>query len=178
MRTPQEKLICGTVYRVTPLGAKAGRVMAVRLLKLLGPMTASFVDGVVRDPSDGTGALAIGASDAIRELTQRIATADVETISDELAKTTVLVLDGDREPLLSSLLDDHFAARYDAYSQWLGFALTVNFASFFGVSAAEPGAAAGLWQRLSQLVESLSTSPRASTGTSTASQPAENTPTA
>lgn len=168
--------VCETVigehtYRVTLLGAKAGTAMSVTLLKLLGPTVSSFVEGVVGGKHGGADSLAIGAADAVREITQRLTATELAQVMAELAKHTVVVLDAEREPQLSAVFDDHFAGRYDHLLAWLKFALEVNFRSFFVGSVG----AGKLIERLMNLIASASPSPPASTGTSTASPPADTT---
>jgi len=171
-REVKERVICGNLYRVTLLGAKAGRSMSVRLLKLLGPTLASFVEGTVTvTAADGGSALAIGAADAVRELAKHMNAEELAAISDELAKFTVVVIDAEHEPQLFAVFDDHFSGRYDAMFGWLSFSLEANFASFFGGSV-NVGA---MLAKMKAALESLSKSQKASTGTSIESQPAGTT---
>jgi hypothetical protein len=168
-RTVREKQIGEYRYLVTLLGAKAGRSMLVRLTKLLGPATASFLEGVLHAKGGLTASLALGASDAIREVTQRLSEADLVIISDELARFTAVVIDAEHQPQLDKIFDDHFAGRYGEMLAWLAFALEANFTSFFD------GARSGstpLAQRLQSLIALLSQSPSTSTGTSGESSPA------
>lgn len=163
-REVKEREICGHRYRVTLLGAKAGRAMTVRLLRLVGPTLASFVEGTVHG-RDGAESIAIGAADAMRELAKHVNADELAAISDELARFTVVVLDAEREPQLLGIFDDHFAGRYDAMFGWLAFAIEANFASFFGGT----DSAGALLLRLRTAIESLSRSQNRSTGTSGAS---------
>lgn len=170
---PREKTIAGESYRVSPLGAKRGRGMLVRLVKILGPGMGSFVGGVGRSPS-GTveSALALGVGEAVHDLTARLREDELSAILDEFALTTILVKSAEIELRLSDVFDDHFAARYDVMLLWLRFCLEVNFGSFFDGSSG--GASLGrFWKILSQLA-----SRPASTGTSTESPAASATPTA
>lgn len=163
-----EKVIGGLAYKVTLLGSKAGRAMSVRILKLLGPTLAGFVEGTI-GKRDGAGAIALGASEAMREIALRLNEPELASIMDELAKFTTVAIDDKREPRLSDIFDDHFAGHYDWMMSWAAFAFEVNFRSFF----AGAGIAA-LAAKLMSLVEALP-SPPASTGTSTVSRPAGDT---
>lgn len=168
--------VCETVigehtYRVTLLGAKAGMAMSVTLLKILGPALSTFVEGVVVGKHGGEASLALGAADAVREITARMNAAELQSLMLELAKHTVVVLDQEREPQLSSIFDEHFSGRYDHLLAWFKFSLEVNFGSFFVGSVS----GARLIERLTTLIASASPSPPASTGTSTASPPADTT---
>jgi hypothetical protein len=175
-RPVKERVICGQTYRVTLLGALQGRTMLVRLIKTVGPALAAFIEGLLNAKGGLTESLALGSADAIRDLALKLSDKDLADISDQLAHfTTVIVIPNDTEPQLDKILDEHFAGRYDAYTQWLGFALEANFSSFFGASSS---GGRDLLSRLKALIASASTSPTASTGTSTASPQASATPTA
>ena len=169
-RDTVERQLGEHVYKVTLLGAKAGRAMSVRLLKLLGPALSSFLEGLAVG-KDGEQALALGAAEAMRALVKQLTAEDCASIMDELAKATVVVLDAEREPQLDRIFDDHFAGRYDQMLQWFAFALEVNFRSYFLDWLSDRG----LLDRVMRLIASASQSPTASTGTSTASPPAATT---
>jgi len=162
-RPVREKTIGEHRYQVTLLGAKAGRSMLVRLTKLLGPATASFIEGMLHAKGDLTASLAMGAGDAIREVTQRLSDADLTAISDELSKLTIVVLDEQRSISLDKIYDDHFAGRYGDLAAWLAFALEANFSSFFDGARSD---SRPLAQRLQTLIGLLSQSQNTSTGTS------------
>jgi len=174
-RPVKERVICGHTYKVTLLGALQGRLMLVRLVKTFGPALAAFLEGVLNAKGGLTESLALGSADAIRDLALKLTEKDLADISDQLAHFTAVVISHDTEPQLDKILDEHFAGRYDAYMQWLGFALEANFASFFGASSS---GSRDLLGKLKTLIASASTSPTASTGTSTASPQASATPTA
>jgi hypothetical protein len=165
----RERRIGDHTYRVTQFGAKQGRAMLVRLVKLGGPGVGSFVGGVGRGDAMES-ALALGVGDALHDLAGRLNEAEIASMMDEFAKFTVLVQSADVELRLSDILDDHFAGAYDEMLQWVRFALEVNFASFFvGTKGG------GAFQRLWKMAQAWS-SQRTSTGTSTGSQPANATP--
>lgn len=170
----RERRIGEYTYRVTQLGAKAGRVMMVRLFKLAGPGVGSFVGGVGRGGTSGDleVAMALGFGDAVHDLAARISSDEVAAITDQFALQTVLVTSPEVELRLSDIFDDHFAGRYDEMLLWLRFCLEVNFTSFFrDKGGAAKGPLANLWRVLSALQ-----SRTASTGTSTESPPASATP--
>lgn len=176
LRETKEKVIDGRTYKVTLLGAKAGRAMLVRLTKLLGPAVASFVEGTLHAKGGATESLTSGFAEAVRELTNRLSEAEFAAICDELSKQTAVVIDDEREhrePQLNNIFDDHFSGRYGAMLQWLAFSLEANFASFFGASG--PVDSQTVKRRLTALFESLSRSPTASTGTFTGSPQANTT---
>lgn len=172
-RTVKEKVIAGTRYKVTLLGAKQGRGMLVRLVKLLGPATAAFVEGTLHAKGGLTASVATGAADAIREITTRITEAEFASLSDELAKYTAVCIDNEHEPQLDRIFEEHFVGRYDVLLQWFAFSLEANFSSFLGGYGSADSKT--LAQRLQTLIASLSISPTESTGTSTESPPASTT---
>ena len=168
-RAVKEKVIGGLRYEVTLLGAKQGRAMLVRLMRSLGPATAGFIEGTLHAKGDITVSLASGASDAIRELSQRVTEADFAAISDELARFTVVHLDAEHAPKLDAIFEEHFVGRYDVMLQWFAFGLEANFSSFFAGTASDKSTLA---ERFKSLMSLLPQSPQASIGTSTASPPA------
>lgn len=159
-----DKVIGATRYRVTQLGAKKGREMLVRLVKLAGPGLAAGLAGLSKaDGKDTEAPMARALSDALYDLATRLTVEEFNGITDELAKHTTIVL-GDLEPRLSDKFDDHFSGKYDEMLRWAAFALEVNFKSFFVGS----GGGGGLMTRLSALMTAPpSPSPTTSTGTST-----------
>jgi hypothetical protein len=157
-------------YRVTQFGAKQGRGLLVRLLKLAGPSLGATLSSLAQGKhTEVEAALAAGLSQGIFELAERLNEAEVGAVLDDFAKQTVVVM-GDREPRLSDMFDAHFAGRYDEMLLWARFCLEVNYASFFGGSSGGPG----LFGRIQNAL-SASPSPNASTGTSTASPQARGT---
>lgn len=171
----RERQIGGTLYRVTQLPARPGRALLVRYLKLIGPGAGSLVGGVGRSGASTFDlALGVGIGDAIHDFCERLNDAELGTICDEFARYTVIVQSRDVQIRLSDVFDDHFAAKYDEMLKWLRFCSEVNFASFFAVAAAGRGA---LLRTVAQAAASGWPSPRTSTGTSNASQPAAATPT-
>jgi hypothetical protein len=180
-RDVREIVIGEHTYRLTLLGAKAGIAMSVRLLRMMGPTLASFVEGTWQAKGDGAASLVVGAAEAVREIAARLTAEQCAHEMAELAKLTVVVLDAEHEPRLSDVFDDHFSGHYDHLLGWLRFALEENFQSFFGGAGqpSQPGRAnsspmAALMALITQLA-SASPSPPASTGTSTASPPVAST---
>lgn len=181
----RERLIGEHMYRVTQLGAKPGRAMLVRLVKLLGPGIGSFVGGIGRvgpPPSKPNelqleameeSGLALGFADGIHELCARLNEKDFGELVDQFARHTVVVVSDELQPQLTEIFDQHFAGRYDLMLKWLAFCLEINFGSFFGGAADSRSGLLRMWKVLSTY-KSRSTS----TGTSTESPPVSDTPTA
>ncbi len=115
-------------YEVTQLPSSKGRRLLVRLFKVLGPAFGELTAGGAKNVDEvDSGALAR----AIQELALRITSDDLEDVVQELARTTRIRM-GDKEPELASVMELHFAGRYDELIRWLAFALEVNYGSFFG----------------------------------------------
>lgn len=64
---------------------------------------------------------------------------DFNFFCDSFAPVTYVQL-GDKEPVLSSIFDAHFAGMYDDMIDWVKFCLKANFPSFFqgSKSASDP----------------------------------------
>jgi hypothetical protein len=165
----REKRIGDHTYRVTQFGAKQGRALLVRIVKLAGPTFGAMLSSLAQGKhKELDAALGAGLGQGLYELAERLTESEVGGVMDDFAKQTVLVI-GDREPRLSDAFDAHFAGKYDEMLLWAAFCLEVNFASFFGGSNG-----AALWGRIQNLL-SASRSPSTSTGTSTASPAARGT---
>lgn len=171
MRETREKRIGPYTYKVTHLDASAGTRMGVRLLKMLGPTAAGFLEGAAGAKTDGEGSLAVGAAQALREIAALAQPDEYMAFMKELAHCTVVVLDSEHQPRLDDIFDDHFAGHYDWLREWFRFALEVNFSSFFGGA----GKLAGVLSQLQALIASTSKSQATSTGPSTESPQAGTT---
>jgi len=108
------------VYTVTQLNAVTGRKALLRLMKIVGPAFEAGLRG-----GDASGYVAV--ANALPE-------SELEYFCDLLAaQTTVRGGEYAEEsaPQLDKVFAMHFADDYFEMFQWLGFALEVNFASFF-----------------------------------------------
>lgn len=143
----ESKLIGQHTYKVTQLDALKGRRAFTRLVKLLGPAFASMGDG------DDDAKVARGIS----ALVDRMSEDDVDYFCDVFAELTEVSGGSYKKasPQLDTVFATHFAGNYFELTQWLIFAMKVNFSSFFG------GAGALLGQ-----VASASSSLTTSTGSS------------
>lgn len=168
----RERTIGEHTYRVTKFGAKQGRALLVRIVKLTGPSLGAALSALAKgNRGDVEAAIAQGLSGGLYELAERLTEAEVGSVLDDFAKYTVVVI-GEKEPRLSDVFDHHFAGCYDEMLAWAAFVLECNYGSFF---AGANGA--GLLSRL-RTVLSVSPSPSTSTGTSTGSQRAQGIATA
>lgn len=170
----RERHIDGLRYTVTHMPTRKGLALLVRLTKILGPGLGAFLGGAgraARLPGEsGTEvALALGTSDAVHDLCERLDAGELQFAIDELARCTTVQVERD-EPVLADIFDDHFAGRYDVLLRWLRFALEVNYARTF-----TDGTGSGVWSRLMTVLSALQSQP-ASTGPSTGSPPAGATP--
>jgi hypothetical protein len=125
--TPQTKTIGGTVYTVTPFGARKGRTVLFQLTKLLGGAMGALA---------GSG----GIAEAVSAWSASAREEDFTAVCSALESCTTFAVDVDGKggvvvPMpLADVFDDHFAGRYDAMVAWLVFALETNFSSFFSGS--------------------------------------------
>src|SRR5256885_17059223 len=98
MREVQSHTIDSQTYKIQQLGAKQGRLVLGRLLRLAGP--------------------AAEADDPIARLLSGLTDAEIEFLCDTFAKVTRVVgtnANGQETELeLTGIFDDHFAGRYGA----------------------------------------------------------------
>lgn len=129
--------IDGYRYSVAQLGSSEGRRILVKLTRLLGPALGRLVGGEGR-PSDAV-------SEAIAEFSAGANEDDLEDLCRTFGQSTELDVDGKPMLLNLDMQELHFAGRYGAMFQWLGFCLRVNYADFFvSVEAARDKLAARL----------------------------------
>lgn len=145
MRDAEEKVIDGVTYIVTPLGARDGINLTLRLGRILGPTLTELAQlaGQPAEAAKGKGLEVLGR--AASGLLERATEAELRAVYEPLAKCTRLD-NGDKKPLLADIFDVHFAGRLDAFAQWLAFALEVNLgplAGMLGSVRPRPGGAAG-----------------------------------
>lgn len=148
--------IAGRDYKLTQLGAVEGRKLWIAVLRVLAPT--------------------IRALASAKELNQEAVFTAVATVVENLDDETHNALaeafrrksrirSGENWPELSreEIFDDAFAGNYVAYTQWLGENLVFNFANFLG------DISIGKMLDAAQAAVSKSASPKASTGSPTAS---------
>jgi hypothetical protein len=113
----EEREIGGLKYRVTQLGAKAGRAALLRIMKTVGP-AAAMLQG-----DDLAGALG--------KFFENLSEVDLDYFCALFGeKSFVFQADG-KMPRVDQVFDEHFAGRYLDMIEWLIFAGEVNFADFF-----------------------------------------------
>jgi hypothetical protein len=128
-----DRRIGGKEYQITQLPAKPGRSMFIRLLKLAGPAIAAAVKSATPD-KDGNftfaGISAIGLSDAVLELCERLTENEFEEICSIFLDRTQVI-----NPVSGGLVDleKHFAfaGDYGNLVKLLGWHMEHNFSSFF-----------------------------------------------
>lgn len=141
MRKEQEKTIGVTKFKVTQLGFEDGIDLMVMLYKSLGPALGVFLKGI--EHKKGEAGISMEAlSEALAELAHKLNAADLKRVVAVLAKATRIEREPDKWPLLEPELD--LAGEYGLLFRWLGFALEVNYASFFAGEAGLGNIAAGL----------------------------------
>ena len=122
----ESKKIGACEYRVTQLGAVAGRGAFLRLVRALGPMLAGL--------ATAGGKVDLGEVFGRLELSE----ADLTYFCDLFAEKTFVMLPDGKMPRLDKCFDEHFAGSYLFMVQWLAFAVKVNFADFFGDALTGP----------------------------------------
>lgn len=170
MLAPETRTIGEHTYRVTQLGTFEGQEVLVRIVKLIGPSGSSFLDGLGAAAGSGEkieASLAMGISEAVREVTTRLSGPDLLFATQKFAARTDIIYH-DRAPTLANTYDVHFAGAYDEWIGWLAFCLEVNFRSFFVGGGGIVPKLGRLLSKLGLVSQSPSTSP--TTGTSTESQ--------
>ena len=114
MREVQSHEIDGCQFKIQQLGAKQGKTVLARLLRLVGPAAESDTP--------------------IDRLMAALTDAEVDFLCDVFSKTTRVCAtnaNGQATELpLEGIFDDHFAGRYDLMMKWLWACLNANFASF------------------------------------------------
>lgn len=140
MRKEKEQNICGRNFKVTQLGFEDGIDLMVLLYKSLGPALGVFLKGVERKQEAEISMDAV--SQALSELAQRLSAADLKHVVAVLAKSTRIEREPDKWPLLEPEVD--LAGEYGLLFRWLGFALGVNYSSFFAGEAGLKNLVAGL----------------------------------
>jgi hypothetical protein len=109
MRESKTHAIDGYDYNITQLGAKQGRLVLARVVRIA--------------------AAAAEATDPVGKLASALTDAEVDYLCDTFSKTTQVGKDN-KYLLLSDCFDDHFAGRYGAMVKWLWAALETNYSSF------------------------------------------------
>lgn len=130
----------GYSYHVIQFGAREGGRVLVRLLKMLGGVAGTAIEGATLDEKEQaeTALVSIGMSTAGKMLSnfaETVSEDDFDYLIDKFAPTTS-VSGGDFKgavPLSTEgVFDLHFAGAYPELGQWLLFAIEVNFGSFLG----------------------------------------------
>jgi hypothetical protein len=154
MRTAQEKTIKGNTYRVKQLGAKEGRRVLARLLQILGGGVAGLAEAFAGDGGK------VSAFKGVQAIADQMTPEQMDFFCDTFAKLTQVTLQDGKTPLLSDVFDEHFAGNYWEMTEWLLFALEVNFGNFLDAS----GTIGNLFSQPKGKQPSVS--PQGSTGTS------------
>lgn len=144
MRETKCHTIDGFTYTIQQLGAKQGRIVLARVIRIVAGAAES--------------------ADPIAKLASTLTDAEVDYLCDTFAKTTQFGLEGtDKIFLLGDKFDDHFAGRYGAMVKWLWAALETNFSSFLADAGLD---AEALTQRAKTAMSSTQASPTGPSGVS------------
>lgn len=135
MLKTEERTIGGSAYKVTQLGASAGMQLMVRLTKVLGPVLGELTRGMGEGETDLMSVRGDALAGALQQLGEKLNYEDLDYVCETLgAFTEVSNGDGKWLRLKRDIREVHFAGNYGDLFRWLGFALEVNYASFFGGS--------------------------------------------
>lgn len=112
LRESKQKVVEGTTYTVTQLGAVTGRKVLLRLMKVYG--------------------VAVSSPDPIPALLSALTDEDLTFVCDEFAKYSTYCTSADpsKSPELAQMFDFHFAGNYSNMLTWLAFCVEVNYGSF------------------------------------------------
>ncbi len=175
MLEAQKRTIGEHTYEVTQLTAPIGRKLLVRLFKVLGPPIGAALAGLPEGDGDGvaTGDLKTKAiGDAVMMLAETLTESELEHLVETLTPTTLYSLEADKWLQLKDDNEFHWAGRFLDMFAWIGFCLECNYSDFLGGQTS----LAGIASAMSRGNLSPSPSQRTSTGTSTESPQASDTP--
>ena|ERR1700682_1471034 len=112
MRETVNKPIDGFEYQIQQLGAKQGKTVMARMLRIFAP--------------------AAEASDPVARMAAALTDAELDFLCDTFAKSTQFSAAAKPEAVLrlSDFFDDHFAGRYGAMVKWLWACVEVNYGTF------------------------------------------------
>ena len=113
MREVLDHVIDGTTYKIQKLGAKVGKRVLARMIRLVGP--------------------AIEAENTLEKLCSALTDEQLDFFCDTFAAATRLSPEDkpEVELRLTDVFDDHFAGRYGAMMKWLKASVETNYANFF-----------------------------------------------
>jgi microcystin degradation protein MlrC len=122
MRESKNHNIDGYTYAVQQLGAKKGRLVLARVIRIVSGAAES--------------------DDPVAKLGASLSDAEVDYLCDTFAATTQVSKEGDPNKawVLADVFDDHFAGRYGAMVKWLWAALETNYSSFLSDVGLSPEA--------------------------------------
>lgn len=127
MRDPQEFLIGGVQYTITPLPADESSRMLLRILKVVGPALDSL-EIEVDDVKKAGAKLKLGK--ILASVSRSLDEKDLDYFRDKFASSTRVEL-GQGPTLLKSVLSHHFAGDLGPMFEWIQKSLEVNFGGFF-----------------------------------------------
>lgn len=101
----------GLVFEIERLGAETGSAILLKLSRVY--------------------AAGLRSANPIGTMLHHIVDTDFVAVCDTFARVTRVRRRDGKEPLLSDVFDEIFSGEYDAMFEWLEFAVTWNFESFF-----------------------------------------------
>ena len=132
----------GYSYHVNQFGAREGGRIGIRLMKMIGGVVGTAVEGASLQAGDDgqveVDIMSIGMGTVgkmITNLATTVSEADYDYLCDVFTKTSAVSGGEYSEPMplaAEGVFDLHFAGEYVELGQWLVFAIEVNFGRFFG----------------------------------------------
>lgn len=162
-RNTEVATIGGNQYRITQLGAVAGRGLYKKFVTAVGPLLRDVVSGPALEDLQKKIAGTATIQEAELVMMQALAPIMIRAIEDipgplfeemcvTFAGLCVVATGADAagQPLLlplATLFDDHFAGKYSDMTAWLGHCIRVNgFLGMLGNGSADPAPVAAAAQ--------------------------------
>ena len=122
-------------FKIRVLGSRDGRALLLKIIKLVGPAMAEFLnkqndDKSSKDLLDQDFGNTVGP--AIEKLCMSLNENDYEKMIDTLAGKTQMQINEGEWVQLNKVRDMAFAGNYDLEMKWLLAALKENYGSFLG----------------------------------------------
>lgn len=149
MREVREHVIDGFTYKVEKLGAKVGKRVLARMIRIVGP--------------------AIEAENTLEKLCSSLTDEHLDFLCDTLAAATRFSPEDNPknvEWLLKDQFDDHFSGRYGAMMKWLKASVETNYVNFFEELGLTPALLEALMKSANPLMSTPPTSPTSPSGAS------------
>lgn len=124
-------------YEVGLLPLSKGRPLLVLLTRHLGPAFGELLKESGGNVDEARLTSLVGT--LIQDVSRTLSDEDLRAMIETLASVTKVSSGSGPKVLLPNVMETHFAGKFGELVRWLGFAIEVNFQSFFAVfQTAEP----------------------------------------